>query len=98
MKKLIVAVAVTYAAFTLARLMPSAGFYVMLLLALIGFLIIRQHYRANVNQSRDDRARKRQAEKAVRAGMTYAQASQKYGVSERAIRRRRLQLFDLYFD
>ena len=98
MKKLIVGAAIVYGAFVLSRLMPSIGFYLLLLPPAAVLALGWRRHAANAGASRQERARTREAARAVRAGMTYAQASRQYDVSERAIRRHRLQVFLIYFD
>lgn len=98
MKKLIVVAAVVYGVFAVSRMTPSAGFYVLLMPALAGLAFVWRHRRANAGRSRLDRVRTHEAVQAVRRGMSYAEASHKNGVPERAIRRHRLHVFHIYFD
>lgn len=98
MKKLIVGAAIVYGAFALSRLMPSIGFYLFLLPAVAVLFLGWRHHSANAEPSRQERARKRQAARAVRGGMSYAEASHHYGIPERTIRRYRRQVFVIFFD
>jgi hypothetical protein len=98
MKKLIVVAAMIYGAFVLSRSIPSAGFYLFLLPAAAVLVLVWRNRSANIGQSQQERARTREAARAVRAGMTYAQASHQYGIPEATIRRHRRQVFHLYFE
>lgn len=97
MKKLLLMAAAIYGVFTIATAIPSAGFYLMLIPAVVG-LGLWIHGRSKGGQSGIVRQRTREAVYAVRAGMSYAQASRQFGVPERAIRRHRLHVFHIYFD
>lgn len=95
MKKIIAMLALVYGGFALSRMMPELGFYVFLLPPVVGLCFL---LRRNTGPAKYDRAKTRGAVQAVRAGMSYTQASREYGVPEQAIRKHRLQVFHIYFD
>jgi hypothetical protein len=98
MKKLFIAAAVLYGLLTISKAIPPIGFYVLLLPSLALLVAVIRSRSSRDGSAKLERARTKAAVHAVRKGMSYADASRQYGVSERAIRRHRLSVFHLYFD